>query len=94
MLFPEAGYMIMLSSILNFAINEEMIERNPCRGLRVIDPVKKRDKRLPFSDEQLGIIFNSAIYRTEIEAHRHTAKFWVSLISLFTGMRLNEISGA
>ncbi len=40
------GYMIMLSSILNFAINEELIERNPCRGLRVIDPIKKRDKRL------------------------------------------------
>jgi integrase len=23
--------------------------------------------------------------------HRHTARFWVSLISLFSGMRLNEI---
>lgn len=81
----------MLSSILNFAINEQMIERNPCRGLRVIDPVKKRDKRLPFSDDQLQIIFDSPIYREEIESHRQTARFGVSLISLFTGMRLNEI---
>jgi hypothetical protein len=83
--------MIMLSSILNFAINEELVERNPCRGLRVIDPVKKRDKRLPFSEDQLRLIFNSPIYREEIDAHRHTARFWVSLISLFSGMRLNEI---
>ena len=85
------GYMIALSSILNFSVNEGMIGRNPSRGLRVIDPVKKRDKRLPFSCEQLRLIFTSHIYQGKSDEHRDSARFWVSLIGLFSGMRLNEI---
>lgn len=83
-------YMTALSSIMNFAMNEGYVDRNPCRGLRVIDPVKLKDKRMPYSDDQLRRIFSSPIYTTEAESYRHTAKFWVPLIGLYSGMRLNE----
>ena len=33
-------------SVFNFAVNEGWIDRNPARGLRVVDPVRRRDKRL------------------------------------------------
>ena len=35
-----------MSSFLNWAVNEELLARNPARGLRLPDPVNKRDKRV------------------------------------------------
>jgi site-specific recombinase XerC len=41
-----------MSSFLNWAVNEELLARNPARGLRPPDPVNKRDKRSPFDRDQ------------------------------------------
>ena len=89
------------SSFLNWAVNEELLPRNPMRGLRLPDDVAKRDKRHPFSDEQLRAIFNAPLYRGCLDGERgyaktglerpRNARFWVPLIALHTGMRLNEI---
>lgn len=57
------AYLNRLSSVLNFAMNEGLIDRNPTRGLKVVDPVRARDKRLPFSSLQLQRIFNDPLYR-------------------------------
>ena len=90
-----------MSSFLNWAVNEELLARNPARGLRLPDPVNKRDKRLPFDREQLHAIFNAPLYRGCIDGERgynkvgiqrpRNARFWVPLIALFTGARLGEI---
>ena len=90
-----------VSSFLNWAVNEELLARNPMRGLRLPDEVAKRDKRHPFSVEQLGMIFDAPIYRGCVDGDRgyakpgdqrpRNARFWVPLIGLHTGMRLNEI---
>jgi len=95
------GYMVKLRSVLNFGVNEGWIARNPAKGLRVVDPVRKRDKRLPFSTTQLRLIFNAPLYRGCIDDewhydcagpnHPRRGRFWVPLIALFSGMRLNEI---
>ncbi len=89
------------SSFLNWAVNEELLVRNPMRGLRFHDDVAKRDKRLPFSRSQLEAIFNAPLYRGCLDGERgyakigqerpRNARFWVPLIALHTGMRLNEI---
>ena len=72
------------------------------RGLRLPDDVSKRDKRHPFNAEQLRSIFNAPLYRGCQDGDRGYAKpgnqrpknarFWVPLIALHTGMRLNEIT--
>jgi integrase len=90
-----------MRSFLNWAVNEELIARNPARGLRLPDPVNKRDKRLPFEREQLHAIFNAPLYRGCVDGERgynkagnqrpRNARFWVPLIALFTGARLGEI---
>ena len=90
-----------MSSFLNWAVNEELLARNPARGLRLPDPVNKRDKRLPFEREQLHAIFNAPLYRGCVDGERgynkvgsqrpRNARFWVPLIALFTGARLGEI---
>jgi integrase len=63
--------------------------------------VAKKDKRHPFSAEQLQAIFNAPLYRGCQDGergyakvgneHPRNARFWVPLIGLHTGMRLNEI---
>jgi len=95
------AYLNRLSSVLNFAMNEGLIDRNPTRGLNVADPVRARDKRLPFSPQQLQRIFNAPLYRgclndgagyaTPGPNRPRRGRFWVPLIGLFSGMRLNEI---
>lgn len=95
------AHLANFSSFLNWAVNEELLARNPMRGLRLPDEVSKRDKRHPFSAKQLQTIFNAPLYRGCLDGERgyakpgserpRNARFWVPLIALYTGMRLNEI---
>ena len=95
------AHLANFSSFLNWAVNEELLARNPMRGLRLPDEVSKRDKRHPFSAKQLQAIFNAPLYRGCLNGERgyakpglerpRNARFWVPLIALHTGMRLNEI---
>ena len=90
-----------MSSFLNWAVNEELLIRNPASGLRLPDPINKRDKRLPFDPEQLHAMFNAPLYRGCVDGERgynkvgnqrpRNARFWVPLIAMFTGARLGEI---
>jgi integrase len=95
------AYMTQLRAVLNFAMTEGWISRNPAKGLRVIDPVRRRDKRVPFSDDQLTRIFSAPVFTGCVDDEAHYAiagnnhprrgRFWVPVIALYSGMRLNEI---
>ena len=96
------AYLVRLGGMFNWAVAEGYVAANPSRGLRVRDPVKRRDKRLPFSALQLNTIFRAPLYtgcvddangygRPGYQTPRR-ARFWVPLIALFSGMRLNEIA--
>lgn len=95
------AYLIRFCCVMNWAEQEGFIERSPAKGLRVPDPVRKRDKRRSFSLEQLQRIFAAPLY-TGCEddwfgynkpGHNRPrrARFFVPLIGLLSGMRLNEI---
>ncbi|KQM19048.1 hypothetical protein [Novosphingobium sp. Leaf2] len=76
-----------MCSFLNWAVNGELLTRNPARGLRLPDPINKRDKRLPFDRDQLHAIFNAPLYRGCADGNRgynktgnqgpRNARFWV-----------------
>ncbi len=95
------AYVNRFGGALNWALDEGYIERNPLRGLKLPDPVKRKDKRLPLSTEQLRRIFHAPIYtgcqndegRYAVpgDAHPRRARFFVPLLGLFEGLRLNEI---
>ena len=53
-------YLNKLGGVLNWAVKEELLDRNPAQGLRVPDPVARRDKRLPFSIRQLQAICSAS----------------------------------
>jgi len=94
-------YLTKLSTLMNFAIDEGLTERNPFKGLKVEDEVHPRDKRHPFTNKQLRQMFDAPLYRGCVNdedgydqpgtAHPRRGRFWVPLIALYSGMRLNEI---
>jgi integrase len=90
-----------MSALLNFAVKEERMDRNPARGLAISGHEHSEEDRLPFNEDQLKAIFNAPIYSgckndkegwsTVGTARPRGTKFWIPLIALFHGLRLNEI---
>ncbi len=97
-------YLNKLSTLFNWAIKEEIVSRNPAKGLKLGDAINARDKRRPFAPWQLRKIFDAPIYRgcrddgagyaMNGPAKPRRSRFWIPLIGLFAGMRLNEICQA
>lgn len=94
-------YMQKLHAILEFARKERYVSRNEAEGLYVKETVKAKHRRDPFTIEQLNAIFHAPLYTGCIDDRHHynkagpnrprNARFWIPLISLWTGMRMNEI---
>ncbi len=95
------AYVNKLNGALNWAEHEGLIPRNPARGLRISDPVRRRDKRRPFSLDQLRLIFSAPLYTGCKDdengyarpgtARPKRARFWIPILALHSGLRLNEL---
>lgn len=91
-----------ISSFFIWAVNEGLIGANPMRGMSI--PLKSRAdaERDAFNDADLKLLFErSPLYAgclSERERHKagphiyRDAKFWLPLIGLYSGMRLEEIA--
>jgi integrase len=94
-------YLNKLSGVFAWALKEQLIDRNPAVGLKVPDPILRREKRLPFSTAQLRAIFSAPLYSgCQDDGHGYAkpgpnrprnARFWIPLVGLFCGLRLNEV---
>lgn len=78
------------------------VSENPAEGLRFKLKKSDTEKYRPFTIEQLNKIFSAPLYTGCANAGRgydklgnciprESGRYWVPLIALFTGMRLNEI---
>lgn len=78
------------------------VSENPAEGLRFKLKKSDTEKYRPFTIEQLNKIFSAPLYTGCVNADRgydkpgnciprESGRYWVPLIALFTGMRLNEI---
>ncbi|UGY10181.1 site-specific integrase [Phyllobacterium pellucidum] len=96
------GYLRQLGSLFRFAIDEGFITTDPTSGLLFRGAkIRAKDRRDPFTVVELQKIFGAPIYTGCVDDEYGYARpgpslprrgrFWVPLISLFTGMRLNEI---
>jgi integrase len=85
------NYLNNLSALFNWAVEEGHVEKNPARALKVAAPPGSGKSRLPFSTEQLNRIFHAPLYVAgEGDIEKRKGRFWVPVLSLWTGMRLNE----
>jgi integrase len=96
----QQGYLRALTDILDLAVKKRLIPSNPASNLTPLrrDPVAAEDKRRPFTPQQLIAFFQCSFYRACGDSgprpYRHDKtgwRFWLPLISLFTGARPNEI---
>lgn len=94
------NYLHNLSALFKWGVKNWRVVRNPAEGLALPDDRDQRDLRQPFSTEQLQAIFNAPLYTGCQDDEEGYAKhgpnvirrgrFWVPLLSLWTGMRLGE----
>jgi integrase len=95
------AYMARFSSLLNWAVAEEYIARNPSKGLQLAEAIHPQDRRRPFSLDQLQRIFTAPVYTGCKDQEggyavpgpivATGARYFVALVGLLTGARLNEI---
>lgn len=95
------AYLQTLCGMFDFAVQERLLDANPARGLRFKGGGHSEADRHPFDAQDLKRIFNAPLYTgcendaegysTPGSARPRRARFWVPLIALFTGLRLNEI---
>ena len=78
-----------ISSMYEWAIREQLLTFNPAKGLSIRDTQPDVEKRAPLSLEDIKTIFFSGDYK--LSASSKPAYYWVPLIGLYTGMRLEEI---
>lgn len=86
-----ADYAIQINSLLNWAAKEEILTKNPAKGLA---PPRARigDARRPFEVEELSQLFSAGQYSSAGRKRVAEGLYWLPLIALFTGMRSGEIA--
>ncbi|MFC3642754.1 DUF6538 domain-containing protein [Aquibium oceanicum] len=96
------GYLRSLGAIFRFAVDEGYVEADPSAGILLPKaPGRAKDKRSPFDVSDLRAIFSAPLYTGSMDDEAGYARpgpnvvrrgrFWVPIIALFSGMRLNEI---
>jgi integrase len=86
-------YLAFLRTVLNWAENNGFIDSNPADGISLPIPRNGKTTRLPFSIQDLNIIFCFPVF-TQNERPRGgggEAAKWIPLLALFTGARLEEL---
>lgn len=78
-----------VSTFFNWAVKQGYLYHNPMQGMKVRQKVSAKSARLPFSDDNLKLLFNSPIY-TEHKFSKDY-KYWLPLLGLYTGARLEEL---
>lgn len=83
----------MLRTLLNFAEANLQIGHNPARGVKVGTRKNIKGARFPFDLAALRAIFSSPVYVSGSRpvSGRKEAAYWLPLLALFTGARLEEI---
>jgi len=81
-----------VSSFMKWSVINGFVEVNFFEGMKLKKQIRQRDERDRFTEKEIKKIFQKHNYIefTEVENHKYS-NYWSPLISVFSGMRLNEI---
>ncbi len=82
-----------VSSFMIWCVTHGYSHVNPFKGMKLRIKKHDREGRDRFSEQELKEIFNRGnfIHFTNVESGNHFHNYFVPLIGVFTGMRMNEI---
>ena len=86
------SYIEVVSTFYKWCKHNQYSGHNPFESLRVKKPSnakKENEERDPWEPEQLVKIFNTSVYTQH--GFKHPYYYWLPLIGLYTGARMNEI---
>jgi len=78
--------LIRASTLFRWAVKNGYMERNPAEGMQIASKKREDEERAAFTKEDLKLLFGSPDY-----GKGPSYTYWVPLIGLYTGMRLDEI---
>lgn len=83
-------------TVLGWAVENGLVDDNVAAGVTVRDAKVKRERRLPYSDADLTVIFSSPVYTggARPKAGGGEAAYWLPLMALYMGPRLEEMGQA
>lgn len=86
-------YLTAIRTVLEWAVENGFREDNPAQRIKVREARNSAEKRLPYSEDDLKLIFSSPIYTEEFRpnAGAGEAAYWLPLLALYTGARLDEL---
>lgn len=73
----------LLSALLGVAVETGVIPHNPAKGVKTVGQKNAKTARLPFTVAEINTIFGSL--------PASGARYWIPIIGLYTGLRLEEI---
>ncbi|MFC1896488.1 tyrosine-type recombinase/integrase [Thermodesulfobacteriota bacterium] len=76
---------VVISGVFGYAVDSELVETNPCHGLKVQGNRKRNLKTEPLTEEE-------SILLLEVASHYQGGRFYAPLLSLLrTGLRIGEL---
>lgn len=84
------NHLIALNALLNWAVKNDYLSKNRAVDLKLDTDQQPHEERDFYTREDIQKLIDSPIYTTDIPIDR-PEKFWIPLLGLFTGARLNEL---
>jgi integrase len=89
-------HITLVGAFLKWAVRQSHIEANYIEGLTIArKAAKESEEREAYSSDDIGKLLASPLYvdtsRARGSYQKHPEHYWIPLIGLFSGMRLNEI---
>lgn len=88
-----SNYFGFLTALFNYAVEKEMMSKNPLKDRYIRNTFGKRPEQQPreqFTINELNRLFSAPPFQPGHSEFKTTARFWVPLLSLFHGMREEE----
>ncbi|MBF0466329.1 MAG: site-specific integrase [Nitrospirae bacterium] len=85
-------YLIQVNMVFEYARQNAYITTNYCVKIKKKDKRKDNEERDVYDSADLKALFNSPVYTDKKKALLYPEKWWIPIIALYSGMRLNEIA--
>ena len=82
-----------LRTLLNYAVENDIIAKNPTDGVKIADNRRAKDKRRGFTRVELKALFSGPVHALGARpiGGGGEASYWLPLLALYTGARQTEL---